>query len=105
MANNRTLHLILLFALFLRLFGIGWDNGFHLHPDERMLIMVAERIHFFDQLNPDFFNYGTLPIYILKGSAQLLDYFLKTTYANYDGMLRLGRYISNVIDLLTIVLI
>ena len=102
MANNRTLHLILLFALFLRLFGIGWDNGFHLHPDERMLIMVADRIHFFDQLNPNFFNYGTLPIYILKGSLEFIDWMLDSRLATYDGMLWGGRVFSAASDVLTV---
>ena len=101
----RKLITILIIGFFLRVYGVNWDLGFHLHPDERMLIMVADKIHFFNQLNPDFFNYGTLPIYILKGSAQLIDFIFKTTYATYDGMLLFGRYISIICDLLIIILI
>ncbi len=92
---------ILLLAFLLRLYGINWDQGFHLHPDERMLIMVAERIHFFDKLNPEFFNYGSLPIYLLKGIAQFLNLF-GLQIANYSGMLYLGRFLSISVDLLTI---
>src|SRR5690554_4924281 len=96
---------ILLLAFFLRIYGINWDNGFHFHPDERMLIMVADRVHLFDQLNPDFFNYGTLPIYILKGVSQIVDLFTVQPIANYDGMLYVGRALSVFNDLIVIVLI
>ncbi len=92
---------ILLLALGVRLYGINWDQGFHLHPDERQLIMVADKIHFFDKLNPDFFNYGSLPIYLLKGIAQFVDLFGLHT-ANYDGMLYLGRLLSSGVDILTV---
>lgn len=97
--------LIIFFALFLRLYGIDWDQGFHLHPDERMLIMVADRINFFNQLNPSFFNYGSLPIYLLKGIAQIIDYFFSLNLANYQKILYLGRFLSLTFDLVTIYLI
>ncbi len=97
--------IMLLTAIMLRIYGINWDQGFHLHPDERMLIMVADRISFFQNLNPDFFNYGSLPIYLLKGLAQLLDLLFKTELATYGGMLILGRLLSVGFEVLTIVFI
>lgn len=93
------LGILIFFAFGLRLYGVNWDQGFHLHPDERMLIMVAERIHFFDQLNPQFFNYGSLPIYLLKIGAEIIN---KT---NYQQMLSIGRNLSIIFDLITILLI
>lgn len=87
---------LFLLGLGLRVYGINWDEGFHLHPDERMLIMVAERIRFFNQLNPQFFNYGSLPIYLLKIVADL------TKKANYQEMLIIGRCLSIIFDLFTI---
>lgn len=105
MKNNLLLLLILIFAFFLRIYGINWDRGFHLHPDERMLIMVADRLHFFNQLNPQFFNYGSLPIYLLKGITQLSDSLLFTHLSNYDGMLYIGRILSIIFDTLTAFLI
>ena len=98
--------IILLFAFILRLYGIDWDQGAHLHPDERMLIMVAEKIHFFDNLNPDFFNYGSLPIYALKGISQTIDIFFPfLNLASYNGMLYVGRYMSIFADLTVIFII
>ncbi|QQG44145.1 MAG: glycosyltransferase family 39 protein [Candidatus Roizmanbacteria bacterium] len=96
---------ILLIGLTLRLWGLNWDQGFHMHPDERMLIMIADKINFFDNLNPDFFNYGTLPLYLLKALAQITDFFLFTQFSNYDGLLYLGRFMSVIADVTVIYLI
>ena len=97
--------IILLLGLALRIFGINWDQGFHLHPDERMLIMVAEKINFFKNLNPDFFNYGSLPIYLLKGTASITDFLFNKNLANYDGLLKVGRNLSIFFDLVIIVFV
>ncbi|PIZ64596.1 hypothetical protein CO051_05590 [Candidatus Roizmanbacteria bacterium CG_4_9_14_0_2_um_filter_39_13] len=105
MKNKVLLILILILAFCLRLAGFNWDSGFHFHPDERMLIMVAERITFWTQLNPDFFNYGSLPIYLLRGTSQLLDLIFNSTLANYDGMLFVGRSLSTIADLIVVFLI
>ncbi len=99
--------LIIIFACaaIARLYGINWDNGYHFHPDERMLIMVAAKVKLFSQLNPDFFNYGSLPIYILVGVSQFLELFTRLPLTNYDGLLYVGRYISVFNDLMVMVLI
>lgn len=90
---------ILLAAFTLRVYGMNWDSGFHMHPDERMIIMVADRISFFSNLNPHFFNYGSLPIYLLKGISQLFH------TATYQGMLNTGRIMSILFDMGTTFLI
>lgn len=96
---------IFLLAVILRIVGLDWDKGYHFHPDERMLIMVTDRIHLFSQLNPDFFNYGSLPVYILRGVSQLIDYIFSAHTANYDGLLYVGRWISTILDILVMILI
>ena len=97
--------ILLLVSFIIRILGINWDAGNHLHPDERMLMMVADKIHFFDNLNPEFFNYGSLPIYILKGIGQIIDFFFKTNFAHYGQMLYLGRFLSTLADIGVIFLI
>ena len=44
--------LLLLFAvgLILRLIGLQWDQGHHLHPDERFISMVEEKLSVPDRL-------------------------------------------------------
>jgi hypothetical protein len=105
--NMKKISAILIFALafLMRFYGFFWDEGYHFHPDERMLILVAERIDFFKNLNPNFFNYGSLPIYLLKGSSQLIDLVFKTNLANYQGMLVVGRSLSIVSDLITLIIV
>ena len=102
---TRRIFLLLVFviALGLRLYGVNWDNGFHLHPDERAIHMVSDSISLFSQLNPRFFNYGSLPIYLLSGSAQLIDHISESSsFASYNGYLILGRLLSVGFDLTTL---
>ncbi|QQS43360.1 glycosyltransferase family 39 protein [Candidatus Roizmanbacteria bacterium] len=103
--KHKLLLVILLLAVFLRIYGLNWDSGYHFHPDERMLIMVTERITFFSQLNPDFFNYGSLPVYILAAVAQLSQSFTQMPIDTYDGLLPVGRLLSTINDLIVVVLI
>lgn len=94
--KNIILLFILLLATILRLYGSNWDLGFHLHPDERMLVMVTEKINFFQNLNPGFFNYGSFPIYLLR---------IFSPHGDYQSLLPMGRYLSILFDIITITLI
>ena len=68
--------LILLVAAALRFRGLNWDEGHWLHPDERQIFFVVSDLGWPDSvsqafsadspLNPHFFAYGSLPIYLLK---------------------------------------
>ena len=68
--------LILVMAAALRFRGLDWDDGHWLHPDERQIFFVvldlawpgswAEALSLDSPLNPQFFAYGSLPIYLLK---------------------------------------
>ncbi len=74
--------LVLLAAAFFRFVGINWDQGQHLHPDERFMSMVTSAIsptkglsEYFNTetstLNPHnvgfgFYVYGDLPIMIVR---------------------------------------
>ena len=79
--------MILLVAAYLRLSHLNWDDGTHIHPDERFLTMVSSALdlpsslgEFFDSttspMSPynkeyGFFVYGTLPIFIVRVVAEL----------------------------------
>lgn len=106
--------LVLVAAGWLRLTGVNWDQGKHLHPDERFLTMVAADIHrphslaaYFDTtrspLNPanvgrPFFVYGTLPLFLVRAAAE------STGQAGYDQIYLVGRVLSGVFDLGTVAL-
>ena len=100
--------LILIFALCIRLYGLNWDQGQHLHPDERFLTMVAVAQEFpssFKQyldpisskLNPanigfPFYVYGTFPITFVK--------YVATTFerGDYFQLTQVGRAVSAILD-------
>ena len=84
-----------------RFSGNNYDNLRHLHPDERWLVMVVGKLHFFDNLNPDFFAYGSFPLYVLKAVAQISDSLFLTQFDNYDGLLVLGRSLTSILDITT----
>lgn len=107
--------LILLFAAFLRIYGVNWDQNQHLHPDERFLTMVATAAKVpetfsayldpaISTLNPynighSFYVYGTLPITLNKLVVQ------GTRYDSYTHIVLAGRYMSAAFDLGTLLLV
>jgi len=105
---------LLAVSALLRFQGLDWDQGQHLHPDERFLTMVASDIRaprsvpeYFDTarspLNPanaghEFFVYGTAPVFLAKGAAAAIG------WDDYDHLHLVGRACSAVFDLGTILL-
>ena len=109
------LALILLLGAFFRFKGLDWDEGHHLHPDERFLTMVVHDLkwpadvgEYFDEtrsgLNPrnvghSFFGYGTLPTTLIKAITLLIN------KSDYDNISIIGRFICGLLDLLVIIFI
>ncbi len=103
---------LLLAAALLRLQGLDWDEGQHLHPDERFLTMVETAIslpHSFAEyldtarspLNPanrgfKFFVYGTLPLFLVRALGQWLG------LADYAHVHLVGRVLSATFDVGTV---
>ena len=95
--------------------GLRWDEGHHLHPDERFISMVEEKLtapkslsEYFDSsrssLNPynhneGSFVYGSLPMVLTKGVAAVLG------KNGYDGAYLVGRALSGLFDLVTVWLV
>ena len=104
-------------ALGLRLYGLGWDQGYSYtpHPDERAILMrvadlsppaLGELTLLLNSnespWNPRWFPYGSFPLYLLKG-VQLL-------YSTWPGAelgdLRIaGRAISALADVATVLVV
>ncbi len=95
---------IVTIALFFRLTGINWDQGHTLHPDERFIIMTVENIAWPDKLNPHFFAYGSLPLYLLKIVSSVVG-FINPLLATYGKMQLVGRVISTIFDIGTLLLL
>ncbi|MCK5316706.1 MAG: glycosyltransferase family 39 protein, partial [Anaerolineales bacterium] len=102
-------------AAYLRFTGLNWDSHTHLHPDERFLTMVETSIQppqsigeYFNTetstLNPHnvghgFFVYGSFPIFLVRYLAEW------TGMSGYDEVHLLGRAVSGISDLVSILLI
>lgn len=111
--NYLLIGIIILAAIF-RLYGLNWDQGFHLHPDERAItlftiplkipISIQEFLSVNSSLNPHFFAYGSLPLYLLKLSGSMLSN-VNPLFAQYDKINLVGRFISLLFDMGTLLLI
>ncbi len=114
-ATMAVLIVIALGGAALRLVGMDWDEGQHLHPDERFLSMVTGAIspvdswaQYFDTqrspLNPNnvgygFFVYGNFPITLVRYVTEWTD------SADYYSNYLVGRSLSAAADILVIVLV
>ena len=105
---------IAVFSFLLRITGLFWDGGFHLHPDERAILLFTLPISFpssfieflspSSNLNPHFFAYGSFPLYLLKGVSIPASFF-NNSIGTYENMHILGRVISALFDTGTIVML
>src|SRR5438445_13703536 len=88
---------IVVFAAAVRLVRIEWDDNHFFHPDERAVAFAVQRLSFRPlQLDPDFFAYGTLPIYLAKATSSVVA-VVAPMAASYDGIIANGRRLSAVI--------
>lgn len=107
--------IIITLAAALRFTGVDWDQGAHLHPDERFLAMVTNDItwpnstaEYFNTktspLNPankgkTFFVYGTFPVFLTKLVGDL------TGNGHYTAYTLTGRTLSAIFDILSIIIV
>ncbi len=101
------LTVLLAVAFGLRVYGLNWDRGLYFHPDERQILMVVERLALpkdwrtlwspESPLNPRFFAYGSLPLYLLRLVSWLLSLW-DAGWASLTRFYLLGRVLSAVLD-------
>jgi len=105
---------IILIAFILRVLPTDWDGGYYTHPDEAHIYNVVFQLEmprsinsFFSKnspLNPHFFAYGSLPLYLLKGVAGIFGIF-DSAYAHYGNLYKIGRPLSAFFDVGTLILL
>ncbi|MGC9400373.1 MAG: DUF2298 domain-containing protein [Anaerolineae bacterium] len=124
---------VLLLAGWLRTYNLDWDKGTHLHPDERYLTMVASALEppetwadYWDPaastMNPENqgyagYVYGTFPLFLTRVVGGWLDALCTVAppatllscspglYTGYNGIHLVGRALSTLADLLTLVVL
>ena len=107
------LGLVLVIGGGLRFYGLNWDGGHWLQPDERQIYFIAldlgwpaslgEALSPESPLNPRFFAYGSLPIYLLRLAAVLLAPIWPAV-RDPDNLHLAGRFLAVVFDLGTVYL-
>ncbi len=105
---------LMLLGLALRLYGLNWDQGNSFHPDERQILFQVIKLAwptsfalFRDPvnspLNPHFFAYGSLPLYLLALVGHILAHF-SPALGSFTNLTLIGRVLSALFDSGTIVL-
>ncbi|MCP4399181.1 MAG: phospholipid carrier-dependent glycosyltransferase [bacterium] len=102
--------LVLSIGIFLRFYGINWALPHIFHPDETRLLYAINDISWDSwenlNLNPKFFAYGSLPIYLLKAiydfGQWLSREFRQPLYGNFFFV---GRALSAFFGSLTLIIV
>jgi len=123
---------VLALGAYFRFAGLNWDNDSHLHPDERFLTIVGSSLSGVDNpldylrtsvstLNPynfgqSFYVYGNFPMTATRYAAEWVagacdaltrqggEPFCDYTYTGYDGIQLVGRALSALVDLFSVLL-
>ncbi len=90
---------LLLFSFFV-FFKLDWGSPFYFHPDERNIATSIVQLHFPNNLNPNFFAYGALPIYSVYFLGVIINSILKQP--DFSFTLILLRSFSAILTLLTV---
>lgn len=101
------LALIILIGAFLRFYKLDWGQGLFTHPDEYHIVTSVNQLSFPDQINPNFFSYGTVSIYLIYFTKTVLSFVFSQLYAipfTLNAFL-LGRFYSAFFSTLTIPLV
>ncbi len=67
--------LLTLVGIALHFYNLNWGAPFYFHPDERNIASAVSQLQFPSQMNPHFFAYGSLPIYIIYFTGVVANYF------------------------------
>lgn len=79
---------LILFSLWVMLYlrGLSWGKPFILHPDEPVIVEKAIKILQKGDMNPHFFNYPSLPIYVQSLVSTITHLYLTSSgkYGNHN---------------------
>lgn len=85
----------------LRFTQLDWGYPFHFHPDERNVASAVTRLEWGTNMNPDFFAYGSFPIYVIYALSQL---FLRAGWLSdpFAAAVMASRFLSASFSVLLI---
>jgi len=99
--RNYFLVLLIFIGFLLRFMHLSWGAPFFFHPDERNIASSVSQLVFPTHMNPNFFAYGSVPLYIIFFSGLLLQGFL-VNHISFDQAIIISRFYSAIFSLLLI---
>ena len=76
---NKSLLIIITLTLIGGLFhfyDLNWGAPFYFHPDERNIASAVSQLRYPQHMNPQFFAYGSLPIYLIYFTGYATNYLM-----------------------------
>lgn len=100
-------------GIFFRSYNLSWGSPYFFHPDERNIASSISKLRFPEQMNPQFFAYGSLPIYsiyftgvIINSSTNFVGVSEKNvTNVSFEEAIIIGRILSLILSLVLLRLI
>lgn len=108
--KNPTLILLvfLLLGFLSRFINLSWGAPYFFHPDERNIAHAISQLSFPSNLNPHFFAYGSLPIYLAFFTgmfSSFLSTFNTVSSLSFEQSLLILRFFSASLSVLLIFLL
>ena len=88
----------------LRFYNLTWGSPYYFHPDERNIASAITQLSYPMQMNPHFFAYGSLPIYIvyfvgvLANFIRNLFYHTTSVSVSFEQAILIGRFLSALLS-------
>lgn len=91
---------IIFIGSFFRFYKLDWGQGLFAHPDEYHIVASVSQLSFPNQMHPHFFSYGTVTIYLIYFTQELLK-----SFSLIPNLFLLGRFYSALFSTLTILFV
>lgn len=100
-------------GILFRFYNLSWGAPYFFHPDERNIASAISQLQYPSQLNPHFFAYGSLPIYVIYFTGVLMNiitHFIlhsgtKITTVGFEQAIIIGRFYSFLLSALLLPLV
>lgn len=90
------------YFIFFVFYDLNWGSPFYFHPDERNIASSVSQLNLFSNLNPHFFAYGALPIYLVYFLGIVVNFLLKHQLifnVQFDQAIIILRVVSAILTL------
>ena len=113
--NNFNLFCYFLIAVgvFFRIYNLSWGTPYFFHPDERNIASSISQLSLPEQMNPKFFAYGSLPIYVIYFLGVFKNLIIETFSSTnidfhhvlFEDAIIIGRLVSSLLSSILLFLI